>query len=235
MGKEVEVTCICPDLKRLSSDNLKELIVKARGEIIVFPEYLLELVDRPKIKSDKLIIWGSKIKKNKNQLYIQNKNEKLNYSKMCLTPWEKELRAGEELLVFEFKKMKVAVLICFEVEFPKLSKKLKKEDIDLLIVPAATESRLGYERVSRCASSRAIELGCAVVTCHLIGRSDNELIDENVGNHNLYLPAQSLFNGFQRMYENPLLEYGEVVHNFLIPIQRLRAQKEIFDETNPAL
>lgn len=231
----MEVTCICPDLEKLSTEYLTELIEKATGDIIVFPEYLLELVDRPKIKNDKLIIWGSKVKRNKNQLYIQNKKEKLNYSKMCLTPWEKHLNAGEEICVFDFNKVKIAVLLCFDVEFPKLAKKLRKEEVDLLIVPAATESALGYERISRCASARAIELGCAVITCHLIGRSDNKVIDENVGNHNLYLPAQSLFEGFRRMYENPILEFGEVIQNFHIPLQQLRSQREILDETNPAL
>jgi predicted amidohydrolase len=151
-----------------------------------------------------------------------------------MTTWENELYEGKELTVFNFEGLKVAILVCFDVEFPDIASRLKKENIDLLIVPSATETKLGYERVSRCASARAIELGCVVVTAHLIGKSENDMIDVNVGNHNIYYPSQSQFESYESK-THLLQTSGEVIQKFHLPINEVRNQRQLYNETNPCL
>ncbi len=231
----MEIMCANPNLDQLSEGRLSEIVESSHSDIIVFPEYLLELVNIPEVITDKMIIWGSKKDEGQNRIFIQQDNQIRSRAKICLTPWEKDLKAGDELEVFTFNGLKIAIAICFDIEFPALSVKLKKEKIDVLIVPSATETILGYERISRCASARAVELGCAVITCHLIGQTQNELIDVNVGNHNLYLPSQSAFLDFRRFSDLAIELSGEVIHTYNIPVEKIRAQRNLRDETNPCL
>lgn len=111
--------------------------------------------------------------------------------KLHLTPWETSFTPGNTVSLFTFKGLRIAALICFDVEQPSLSLKLKSVGINLLLVPSATVDRNGSERVNRCASARSIELGAAVITAPLIGKSTCDLVDENEGRQGFYLPAQA--------------------------------------------
>lgn len=111
-------------------------------------------------------------------------------SKIYLTPWEDCFIAGEELNIFEFKNMKAAVVICFDIEQPYLAQKLKETGIDLILSPSATTNKNGNQRVNRCASSRAVELGAAVLAVPVVGTSDCDLVDYNEGRQGFFLPAQ---------------------------------------------
>jgi predicted amidohydrolase len=96
--------------------------------------------------------------------------------KLFLTPWERVFQRGDAVRIFEFEGMRIAVLICLDIEVPELSSLLRGQGIDLILVPSATESILGCERITRCASARAVELGCAVVVSPLVGRCASELV-----------------------------------------------------------
>lgn len=234
---ELNVCCYCPDLATASPDKVlqKIEILCEDHDIIVLPEYLLEVIPlKIQGKIDKLIIFGSKIEDNQNKLQVSIDQEIKKISKLKLTPWENNLIEGSSLETFEFLGSRITIMICFDVEFPDLAQKLKQENIDLLLIPAATESAEGYMRVSRCASARAIELGCAVVTCHLVGKSSNELVDINVGNHNLFLPAQTLFAEHDHSIADLKFD-GEVLKSFTIPLEQIRSQRTLHEETNPAL
>jgi predicted amidohydrolase len=78
---------------------------------------------------------------------------------------------GSELRLWEFAGLRFAVVICLDIEIPEISARLRGEGVDVLLVPSATETVLGVERVDRCASARAVELGCIVGVCHLTGRA----------------------------------------------------------------
>ena len=231
----VKLALISHDLSKLNRETIVDYVNQYQDcDIIVFPEYLLELEEMalPEIK-DKFIVFGSKIEDEKNVLYINNDGHTDKLEKLKMTPFEHRLLRGSRAGTFEFKGVRIGVMICFDSEFPQLVRSFR--GIDLLLVPSATETVLGYERVNRCSSARSVELGCASATCHLIGESDNEYVDNNVGECNLYLPSQSLFLNMSRCEINPHVSKGPVVRVFDVPIKEIREQRTLLEETNPSI
>jgi hypothetical protein len=49
------------------------------------------------------------------------------------------------------------VVICYDVEFPELSRLMADEGMNILFVPFLTDTKNGYTRVKHCAQARAIE------------------------------------------------------------------------------
>ncbi|MBN9670337.1 nitrilase-related carbon-nitrogen hydrolase [Roseibium aggregatum] len=130
---------------------------------------------------------------------LTSDGREIRQDKLCLTPFEQNsdtwrLIPGKELRVFELDGLKMAILICLDVEMPALSGLLAKQDLDLLIVPSMTEMHSGYHRVFGCAKARAVELMCAVAVCGVVGRSQGTTQnDTNVSGAALYLPCEEEF------------------------------------------
>jgi predicted amidohydrolase len=101
------------------------------------------------------------------------------------------IKAGDVLPVFRFRGGRVAVVVCFSLEMPEVSVALKKEGVQLVLGPTATEDEDGAARVLRAASARAVELGAAVLVAPLVGKQDEW---KNVGSAAMYLPAQKGIN-----------------------------------------
>jgi predicted amidohydrolase len=170
-----------------------------------------------------------------NRAPILRGSDLLHQDKLHLTPWETAFSPGTEINLFTFKNFTIAVIICLDIEVPELSARLRGRGIDLILCPSATETELGTERVDRCASARAVELGCHVAVSHLLGRSPSDLIDANVGRVALYHPSQVPFSKAPRCEEGPIHTAG--IHRLQTviepgPLRRMRARKA---ETNPAL
>jgi predicted amidohydrolase len=67
------------------------------------------------------------------------------------------IAGGDEVRLIETDCGPVAVLICYDVEFPELARHLTDQGIDVLFVPFLTDERQSYQRVRYCAQARAIE------------------------------------------------------------------------------
>lgn len=154
--------------------------------------------------------------------------------KLHLTPWETDFTGGDEIKTFTFKGLKIATLICFDVEQPSLALKLKEEGIHILLVPSATTDRNGSNRVNRCANSRSVELGAAVITSPLIGDSQCDLVDHNEGRQGFFLPSQSVVNTEQETY-SPYSSDKKVVQTFMVDEKMLISLKNKDAETKPYL
>jgi len=92
--------------------------------------------------------------------------------KLHITPHERRdwvIKGGENLQVFDTDAGRVGILICYDVEFPELSRLLAEQDMDILFVPYWTDTKNGYLRVRCCAQARAIENECYVVICGSCG------------------------------------------------------------------
>lgn len=119
--------------------------------------------------------------------------------KLCLTPGEEDpeswtLEPGSVLRVFELDGLRVAILICLDIEMPALSCRLATENIDLLLVPSMTETLSGYHRVFGCAKARAVELMTAVAVCGTVGAARGTTqMPTNVSGAALYLPCEPEF------------------------------------------
>ena len=92
--------------------------------------------------------------------------------KLHMTRFEKEdwlVSARNRLRIFETDFCKMAVAICYDVEFPELARAAAHEGIQLLVVPSCTDDRMGFLRVRFCAHARAIENQLYVVHAPTVG------------------------------------------------------------------
>ena len=94
------------------------------------------------------------------------------YEKMHVTPDEIKswgLSGGKLLQTFDTDCAKVGVLICYDVEFPELSRLMADQGMQILFVPFLTDTQNAYSRVRVCAQARAIENECFVVIAGCVG------------------------------------------------------------------
>ncbi|MDD4107128.1 MAG: bifunctional GNAT family N-acetyltransferase/carbon-nitrogen hydrolase family protein [Prolixibacteraceae bacterium] len=94
------------------------------------------------------------------------------YEKIHVTPDEIKtwgLSGGNYIEVIETDCGPVGVLICYDVEFPELSRLLAQQGINILFVPFLTDTQNGYSRVRYCARARAIENECYVAIAGSVG------------------------------------------------------------------
>ncbi len=94
------------------------------------------------------------------------------YEKLHVTPDEIKvwgMEKGQQLKVFDTDCGKIGILICYDVEFPELSRLLAEEGMDILFVPFLTDTQNGYSRVRNCAQARAIENECYVAIAGCVG------------------------------------------------------------------
>lgn len=159
----------------------------------------------------------------------------LHQDKLHLTPWESDFAPGKELRLWEFAGMRFAVVICLDIEIPEVSARLRGAGVDVLLVPSATETILGVERVDRCASARAVELGCIVGVSHLTGGADSGLIEENFGRTAVYFPSQSAFRETPRWIESEIFSAGVHKQRVIIEPRALEIMRRMKQETNPSL
>lgn len=114
------------------------------------------------------------------------------YDKIHPTPNErdqgKSCGTGEPVVV-DHRGVGVGVLVCYDVEFPELAREAAAAGAELLVVPSWTSGDAGAERVSRCASARAIENQYYVASIPLVGeRGDTG----GVGASTLFAPCDDV-------------------------------------------
>lgn len=98
------------------------------------------------------------------------------YEKLHVTPDEAKvwgMQGGNQLKAFDTDCGKIGVLVCYDSEFPELSRLLAEEGMDILFVPFLTDTQNGYSRVRNCAQARAIENECYVAIAGSVGNLPN--------------------------------------------------------------
>jgi predicted amidohydrolase len=170
----------------------------------------------------------------RNRAPILSGGREIYQDKIHLTPWEKAFHGGGPLRIWTYKKFRITTIICLDIEIPELSAALRGGNVDLILVPSATENLLGVERVGRCASARAVELGCHVAVCQLVGRADSELIDENIGRLSLYSPSQSPFAAMDMRDESIVFHEGFHRRSFTLDMAAIAGARALTNETDPS-
>ncbi|MED4603380.1 carbon-nitrogen hydrolase family protein [Paenibacillus validus] len=92
--------------------------------------------------------------------------------KLHITPTEvKEwtMGAGDGLQVFDTDKGRIALLICYDIEFPEIVRMAKARGADVIFCPSCTDDRHGFHRVRYTCHARAIENQVYVVTTGTVG------------------------------------------------------------------
>lgn len=94
------------------------------------------------------------------------------YEKIHVTPDEIKswgLSGGRRIQTFDTDCAKIGVLICYDVEFPELSRLMANDGMQILFVPFLTDTQNAYSRVRVCAHARAIENECFVAIAGSVG------------------------------------------------------------------
>lgn len=92
--------------------------------------------------------------------------------KVHITPSEARwwgVSAGDRIEVFDTDRGRIAIAICYDVEFPEYLRAVKARGAELVFVPYNTDIRSGHLRVRACAQARAIENHLYIVTAGAVG------------------------------------------------------------------
>ena len=173
--------------------------------------------------------------KYRNRAILAASGKSIESYKRCLTPWEGDFEPGPQTCMFEWKNHKFANLICFDIEFPEIAGELKRFGPHFILVPSATADQMGVERVARCASARAVELGSIVIVSALVGINEgNPLVEENLGKCSFYFPAQEVYQN-QFAIHSPLYTTGDQSLMHTVDLSLLSKVKRMDSETKPFL
>lgn len=117
--------------------------------------------------------------------------------KIHITPHERRdwvIEGGDQLQVFETDAGRIGILICYDVEFPELSRLLASQGMEILFVPFWTDTKNGFLRVQRCAQARAIENECYVAIGGSVGNLPQvENVDIQYAQSAVYSPSDFAF------------------------------------------
>jgi predicted amidohydrolase/GNAT superfamily N-acetyltransferase len=94
------------------------------------------------------------------------------YRKIHITPNEIfhwGITGGDTIQTFDTDCGKIGIVICYDVEFPELSRLMADQGMNILFVPFLTDTQNGYTRVKHCAQARAIENECYVAIAGCVG------------------------------------------------------------------
>jgi len=168
--------------------------------------------------------------------------------KRCLNPWETDFEPGNQIALFEWKTLKCASVISFDIEFPEVATELKRYSPHLLLVPSSATDHLDLERIHRCASARAVELGAMVAVSALTGTDENNpLVAENIGRCAVYFPAQEAFfknagtgtigtmSSITDGVKTGIFTHGDHVLRYTIDADQMIKVKRMDSETKPFL
>ena len=92
--------------------------------------------------------------------------------KLHMTRFESEewdVRPSTGVTVFDTKFGRMAVAICYDVEFPEMVRAAAREGAHILVVPSCTDDRQGFLRVRYCAHARSIENQMYVIHSATVG------------------------------------------------------------------
>lgn len=92
--------------------------------------------------------------------------------KLHITPTEIKgwnMAAGNELNIFDTKHGRIAILVCYDMEFPELVRMARARGADIIFCPSCTDDRHGFHRVRYTCHARTIENQIYVVVSGTVG------------------------------------------------------------------
>ncbi len=175
---------------------------QAARELANFTPQYLELFTDLAIKHDLNIIAGSQFTVEDETLYnvsylFRRDGTIGKQYKIHITPSEAKwwgVEGGDVVQVFDTDRGKVAILICYDVEFPELCRIATDKGAKILFVPFNTDDRYGYLRVRLCAQARCIENQVFAVSAGCVGNLPLvENADVHYAQSGIYTPADIPF------------------------------------------
>ena len=148
----------------LSFDNETRPGQAARTLAAYTPNYL-DMFTEMAVKYDINIIGGSQFVIEDDTLYnvsyLFRRDGTLGKQyKIHITPSERKwwgVSPGDKVQVFDTDCGKIAILICYDIEFPELVRIAAKKGAQIIFVPFNTDTRHGYLRIRHCSLARCVE------------------------------------------------------------------------------
>ncbi len=135
--------------------------------------------------------------------------------KQIMTRFEAEewdVVAGQSLTLFDTALGRLGVIICYDSEFPLLSRRLAEAGAEVLLAPSCTETLAGFTRVRVGSMARALENQCVVVHSAIVGPAEwCPAVDLNTGCGAIYGPPDRGWPATGILAETPLNEPGWAV------------------------
>jgi predicted amidohydrolase/ribosomal protein S18 acetylase RimI-like enzyme len=175
---------------------------KAMRELTQFTPQYLDLFARLAVKYNINIIGGSHFTVEGGDLYnisfLFRRNGTLGKQyKLHITPNEERwwgVKPGKSLEIFDTDKGKISILICYDIEFPELSRIATERGAQILFVPFSTDERYAYLRVRYCAQARCIENHVYTVIAGCVGNLPSvENLDIHYAQSAIFSPSDIPF------------------------------------------
>jgi predicted amidohydrolase len=153
-----------------------------------FTDQYLELFTRLAVKYNVNVVGGSHFTVEDDDLYnisyLFRRDGTLGKQyKLHVTPSERQwwgVKGGQRVEVFDTDRGKIAIQICYDIEFPEVTRIAVDRGAQLVFVPFSTDERYAYLRVRYCAQARCIENHVYVAIAGNVGNLPNV---ENLGLH----------------------------------------------------
>ena len=117
--------------------------------------------------------------------------------KLHITPNEQQwwgISTGDQINVFETDCGKIAILICYDIEFPELARIVTEKGANIIFTPFCTDERQGYMRVRYCAQARAVENQVYTVIAGTVGNLTHvENMDIQYAQSAIFTPSDFSF------------------------------------------
>ncbi|MEK5185826.1 carbon-nitrogen hydrolase family protein [Solibacillus sp. FSL W7-1324] len=147
------------------------------NELPDFTVQYLDLFTSLAVKTKTHIIGGTHVIRNNDKLYnvahlFYPDGTVATQAKLHITPTEVNewnMAAGDELHLFDTEKGRIAILTCYDIEFPEIVRMAKARGADVIFCPSCTDDRHGFHRVRYTSHARAIENQVYVVTASTVG------------------------------------------------------------------
>ena len=118
--------------------------------------------------------------------------------KIHITPHERKwwgVKPGNEVKAFDTDCGKISILICYDIEFPELSRIARNKGAEMIFVPFNTDDRRAYLRVRYCAHARAIENQVYTIITGCVGNlPEVDNLDVHFSQSAILTPSDSEFH-----------------------------------------
>ncbi|MDW7650868.1 MAG: nitrilase-related carbon-nitrogen hydrolase, partial [Bacillota bacterium] len=171
-------------------------------QLTEFTEDYIKLFSMLSVKYNVNIVGGSHFVEEDDQIYnvafLFRRNGTIDRQyKLHITPGEKKwwgIQPGNELKVFDTDCGKIAILVCYDIQFPELSRMAVERGANILFTPFCTDDRQGYLRVRYCSQARAIENQVYTVIAGTVGNlTQVEKADTQYAQSGIFSPSDFPF------------------------------------------
>lgn len=147
------------------------------NELPGFTEQYLDLFQNFALETGMHIIGGTHVVAREGKLFnvahmFYPDGRIVEQAKLHITPTEVHewnMSAGEDFRVFDTDKGRIALLTCYDIEFPEIVRMAKAKGADVIFCPSCTDDRHGFHRVRYTSHARAVENQVYVVLTGTVG------------------------------------------------------------------